>query len=330
MVKSIIKRIIVGVGIALVLMALKDGGLIANAYALSCDVSDRTTSHPIDSYHGNIPNTTSGTNMDISYYNKNTYTDGRQRIYFNSTDSYIDVLVPITWTMSFTNSPTYTAQGTQYEHHIESSPPIFYLVSSGGTWTMGVWDNGFYRVRYFKSQFTNNYVELTQFKIGIPTWYYNYVSDAFVSVNGYVQVDHVQCDSNQALQNAINENTQAVEDVNNSINDGSTDDPTSDISTMNGKLASNNSITQLLTLPIQMYQNILNSVNGSCSSFSLGSLYNHNLTLPCINLQNLLGSTLYGIIDILISGLFILSFRKKMVDIFNHMTSLNDRGNELE
>lgn len=118
--------------------------------------------------------------------------------------------------------------------------------------------------------------------------------------------------------------------TNDTLNDSTTDDPSSDINSMNGKLASNGSITQLLTLPIQMYQNILNSVSGSCSSFSLGSLYNHDLTLPCINLKNLLGSTLYGIIDILISGLFILSFRKKMVDIFNHMTSLNDRGNEVE
>ena len=266
MVRSIIKRIIVGVGIALCLMAIKDGGLIGQVYALSCDVSSRSISHPIDSYHGNIPNTTSGTNMDISYYNKNTFTDGKQRIYFNTNDSYIDILVPIIWTISFTNSPTYTAQGTEYQHHIQSSPPVFYLLdntnnSSNNTWTMGVWDDGYYRVRYFKSQFPNtNYVNLTQFKIGIPTWYYNYITDAFVSVNGYIQVDHVQCDSNQALQNAIDENTQAVEDVNNSINDGTTDDPTSDISTMNGKLASNNSITQLLTLPIQMYQNINNSI----------------------------------------------------------------------
>lgn len=133
----------------------------------------------------------------------------------------------------------------------------------------------------------------------------------------------------------INDQTGILEQqerTNDLIEDDSIDDnkTSSDINTMNSKIASNNAITQLLTLPITLYQSILNSANGSCSSISLGSLYNHSLNLPCINLQNLLGSTLYGIIDILISGLFILSFRKKMVDIFNHMTSLNDRGNELE
>lgn len=135
-----------------------------------------------------------------------------------------------------------------------------------------------------------------------------------------------------SIEGAINNSTAATNNQTNTIKDSSIDNSKaeSDLSTMQGKLASNNSITQLLTLPISMFQKILNSVSGSCSTFSLGSLYNHNLTLPCINLENLLGSTLYGIIDILISGLFILSFRKKMVDIFNNMTSLKDRGNELE
>ena len=123
-------------------------------------------------------------------------------------------------------------------------------------------------------------------------------------------------DSNQAL--------------NDTLNNSSTDDPNNDINSMNSKTASNNSITQLLTLPITLFQNVLNNINGSCSAYSLGSLYGTSLTLPCINLESILGSTLWGVIDVLISGLFILSFRKKMVDIFNHMSSLNDRGNELE
>lgn len=133
-----------------------------------------------------------------------------------------------------------------------------------------------------------------------------------------------------AINNASSSVSNSVNEVNNTLSDSSTDDPSSDIDNMSSKVASNGTISQLLTLPIQLYQNILNSVSGSCSSFNLGNLLGTNLLLPCINLQQLLGSTLYGIIDILCSGLFILAFRKKMVDIFNHMTSLNDRGNELE
>lgn len=156
------------------------------------------------------------------------------------------------------------------------------------------------------------------------------IYDNTIDVSGIINAQNV---TNQAINNttnAVNNNTNAINNVNNTISDSSTDDPSNSINTMKDKVASNGTITQLLTLPIQLFQNILNSVNGSCSSFNLGNLLGTSLLLPCINLEQLLGSTLYGIIDILCSGLFILAFRKKMVDIFNHMTSLNDRGNELE
>lgn len=160
----------------------------------------------------------------------------------------------------------------------------------------------------YRIQQTNSVFYVAQVGITAPTWTLS-----------------IKDSNNQAVVNAINE-------TNSTIKDSSVDNDkaSSDIETMKGKVANNGTITQLLTLPITLYQAILNSVNGSCSSYSLGSLLGTNLTLPCINLQSYLGSTIWGIIDMVCSGLFILVFRKKMVDIFNHMTSLNDRGNELE
>ena len=134
----------------------------------------------------------------------------------------------------------------------------------------------------------------------------------------------------KVCQNGNQSIVDSNKELNDTLNNSSTDDPNNDVNNMNSKVASNNSITQLLTLPITLFQNVLNNINGSCSSYNLGSLFGTSLTLPCINLESILGSTLWGVIDVLISGLFILSFRKKMVDIFNHMSSLNDRGNELE
>lgn len=334
--KYIIKRILIGVGIALCLMYLK-GGLIANAYALSC-ASDNKNIYGVlpESFWGNIPNTTSGTNQNIVYYRREANTDGTQRIYFRGYD-YVDVYVPIMWTLSFANSPIYSqGQSQPYSFNIESSPPFMYLEDNtnnpnNNSWTQGSYDNGFYIVRYFKKAYPNSdYVNITALRIGVPTSYYNTSTDMFLWVNKYFQVHHYKCDGTQAITNAINENTNAVNETNDLINSTDTDDPSSDITSMNDKLASNGSITQLLTLPIQLYRNILNASNGSCSRFELGELLGHNLILPCINLQNILGGTLWSIIDILCSGLFILAFRKKMVDIFNNMTSLKDRGNELE
>lgn len=323
MVKSIIKRIIVGVGIALCLMALKHGGLIANVHALSCDSSRRTYVNPLDSFQANIPNSTSGSNMDIYFFNRSTFNNGKQRIYFDNNDSYIDILVPFTWTMTFTNSPHFNGQGKEYQHHLQSSPPILYLVHSTGAWTMGVWDDGFYRVRYFKSDFPNNYIDLTQVKVGVPTWYWNYSTDVYVNVNGNFLVDHFQCDSNKALQNAIDENTKAVDKVNNSLKDESDANTSGFLQDINQDY-SNNPVSDLITMPITFLQTLNNNVGGSCITWDLGSLLGHNLKMPCINLQQILGSNLYNLLDMAICLFLAYNIGLMCVTIWNNMTSLKD------
>ena len=328
MVKSIIKRIIVGVGVALCLMAIKERGLIGQVQALSCSVSNRNVSYSIENWHGNILNTSRESHMDISYYDRDAFTDGKQRIYFDDNDSYIDVLVPISWTMGFQYNPVYNEQlNKNYQFHIQSSPPVLYLIDSRTNsptyWSQGVWENGHYRVRYFKSQLDTNYVNLIQLKIGLPTWWYNFIVSAFVDVNGYFQVEHYQCDSNKALKEAIDENTKAVEDVNNSLKDES------DANT-NGFLQdiqqdySNNPVSDLITMPITFLQTLNNKASGSCITWDLGALFGHNLKMPCINLQQILGSNLYNLIDMAFCLFLAYNIGLMCVTIWNNMTSLKD------
>lgn len=137
-------------------------------------------------------------------------------------------------------------------------------------------------------------------------------------------------ESIDANTDAVNENTEAVEDINDSINDSSVDNPNNALNGLNNYFGSNGVISDLLLLPVRMFQSIVNTIDGTCSPFNLGQLLGHDLTMPCINLQSRLGNSLYSVIDILISGFFILTIRKKFVDIFNHFTSLNMGGNELE
>lgn len=147
--------------------------------------------------------------------------------------------------------------------------------------------------------------------------------------------------TSNAIDSAIDRNIQAQEEqtdriiesqeeLNDTIKDDNIDDSSSSINEMNNKVATNSVISDLLLLPVTLFQNILNSINGTCSTWNLGSLFGTNLVLPCINLSNLLGSTLFGVIDVLLSGIFVLSIRKKFVDIFQNITSLKDGGNELE
>ena len=314
MVKNIIQRIIVGVGIALALMFIK-GGLITTVQAKN--ISSAFTNQDIAKQCDNCSNL--DTSLNNSWVNWEMGT-----LYFNVgiADS---TLVQPQWNWSLVLGNAYViASGQRYTCQVgtASNPKSVNVGPTSGV------------------QATNNDTLLTAVysvscrvkpgPSGIQAIYLRGMGNSGTATMILYAPITFEEDGEQAIQNAVNQNTQATNNVNNSINDSTTDDPSSDISTMNSKVASNNSITQLLTLPIQLYQSILNSLSGSCSSFSLGTLYNHSITLPCIDLESLLGSTLYGIIDILISGLFVLSFRKKMVDIFNHMTSLNDRGNEVE
>ena len=168
-------------------------------------------------------------------------------------------------------------------------------------------------------------LDLTTLTIGqnitIPT------NASYVRSTIYKNQDRPQFEVCNNGNQALNE---TQEETNNLISSDDVSDPDDSINSMASQIATNSVISDLLLLPITLFTNVLNAVNGSCSTFSLGNLYGTNLSFPCINLQNILGSTLYGVIDILLCGIFVLSMRKKFVDIFQDITSLKDGGNQLE
>lgn len=158
------------------------------------------------------------------------------------------------------------------------------------------------------------------------------IMQSVISSSGLATASSVQQvqQATEQVQQQVEEVNQQQQETNNLINDDSVDNPNSAIGNMSQNNTSNSVISDLLLLPVRLYQNILNSINGTCTTFNLGTLFNHNLTMPCINLSNYLGSALYNIIDVLISGIFVLSIRKSFVNIFENFTSLKTGGNELE
>lgn len=126
------------------------------------------------------------------------------------------------------------------------------------------------------------------------------------------------------INNNINDVKNGVSDINGSINNDNVDDPSSSINSFKDKIASNGVITQLIGLPVTLFSKVLNSVNGTCSTYNLGSLFGTDLILPCVNIQNYLGTTLFSIIDVLISGLFVYSISRKFIKVFESMSSMNE------
>lgn len=119
----------------------------------------------------------------------------------------------------------------------------------------------------------------------------------------------------------------SISNINNNLTDSSvssSSDVSNTFNNFDSYIPTNNTIGSLLTLPLTLFQNVLNSINGTCQSFSLGSLLGTELVLPCINLSSYLGSTLYGVVDVLFSGLFVLTISKKFIAVFNNFTAMKE------
>ena len=82
------------------------------------------------------------------------------------------------------------------------------------------------------------------------------------------------------------------------MNDQSINNPDNGLNNIKGNITTNSVISDLLLLPVSLLQNLVNALSGSCSQFSLGTLYNHELIMPCINIQNYVGNTIWTFIDL--------------------------------
>lgn len=321
MVKRIVVRVVSAI-LILLAMVLMDkffntGLIISKVNAKSCDIEEVTYVYPwgTDYTPGLVNvqvNSSSGQGGATYLAQAILNFNGTYPVSLHDYD-YMEVYVPTSLVMTY--DATAGLNG-----NIQTLNVVPLMGTTPNGWVVGNVD-----MSGISFKFSND-ISISSIRLRIPTFNMEFDRENIkVFFNNYWRVTYYSCSDDNALLEEQQKTNDLIEDS--TIDNNKT---SSDIDTMKNKVASNGSITQLLTLPITLYQSILNATSGSCSAINLGSLYNHSLSLPCINLSNLLGSTLYNIIDILCSGLFILAFRKKMVDIFNHMTSLNDRGNELE
>lgn len=146
----------------------------------------------------------------------------------------------------------------------------------------------------------------------------DYANDAVISTNKDI------INQNNTIINNQGNIQSGIDDIKSDINSDNVDDPSSSINQFNDKIAENGVITQLVGLPVTLFTKILNSVNGTCSPYNFGSLFGTDIVFPCINVANYLGSTLWNIIDVLISGLFVYSLSRKFIKVFEHMSSMEE------
>ena len=123
----------------------------------------------------------------------------------------------------------------------------------------------------------------------------------------------------QAQINAQKEQTDKL--LNSNINDN---EILSKFDLYNSVLQKNGTITNLMVLPITLWTTVYDSVGQECHPFNLGNMLGTDLTLPCLNIENVLGSTLWNTIDVLFTGFFIFVISKKMILVFDKFSSLQE------
>lgn len=175
------------------------------------------------------------------------------------------------------------------------------------------------------------------------TWSVNIPFDStqfkYYSIDSYLLQDSGNSDSQaiinnqnintQNIINSQNNTTNAINEVNDTIQDTTIDD-----NLIGGKLGeitsiSDTPITDLLTLPITLLQRIYASINSSCRSYSLPfgfGLTDYTLNLPCIDLghEKYFGRVVWGAIDDLICILMVFVIFKMVIWFYSSWTTLKD------
>lgn len=110
-----------------------------------------------------------------------------------------------------------------------------------------------------------------------------------------------------SITSAIQQNTQAVQETNNTIKDSNvdTDSASSSFSDLESQMASNGTISSLLTMPITLLQKLLSGLSGNCSAYPI-EIFGYNMTFECIQPTQYIGSTLWNIIDVVLCWVYCL------------------------
>lgn len=318
--KYILRRVLTAIIISLILMYI--GSLKVNASTLvDFDLGNAVQFSCNDTYDINENwLTTNDSNIRQVRRNKGCYIKKP-----NGYD-YLFIQPSFNLTYIYNNIPSYIQNSTTYTSDIISYNKRVFITYNGET-------------RYCQQQDTyaicniNNLTNDIDQYINIIIGFDISFNNLNIGGNGMYQYVRGNISLSPIIQYGRLYNSQIagisdnINNVNDSINSNeapSTSDVSNNTSDWSSSNAQNGVITNLLTLPIKLLNGYVSGINSSCSSFNLGSLYGTNLVLPCINVSNYIGSTLWGVIDVLFSGFMIFAIGKKLVRIFNDFTNLRD------
>ena len=144
--------------------------------------------------------------------------------------------------------------------------------------------------------------------------------------------------NNQNTQNIINNNNQNTQNIINNNNQNYndfTDDSLNDFPSGGGggtyfdsiAQESDTPISNLLLLPVNFLNSVFTSLNGTCTAYTFPFDFtggNNTLTLPCIDIDDYIGSDLWSLVDACFCLFLIINIGKMIINFFERFTSLED------
>lgn len=344
MIKRIIQRIIVGVSVALILSFIYS--------KVNADTYTNGNTLVVANFQqdDNVYNITYGTRRWSTYYpnsiSDDTIDNQPYTIYnnLNGLNGNVYLGLPVgmqpgaSISYSFcTNLPILEGESFYYSETYESSKwyrggttmitgtqkPI--LITNGGT------------IRNLSCfQIIGEYPTNSNGYNLLPNVNYIYLQISYIPTNreqtiisevSNVQITTYSGQLRKQLTSLVSQQQQlntGINDLNNNITDDSgvsNEDVSSNANDWSSNNANNGVINQLVQMPITLINGVVSGLSGTCSPYNLGNLFGTDLILPCVNMSNILGSV-WTLIDVIISGVFIFLFGGRCVKIFNDFTNL--------
>lgn len=180
----------------------------------------------------------------------------------------------------------------------------------------------------FRSDSYNSFgVYRHQYNISVSVYSVD-VFEGTTSIQPIIDQNNIIINQNQSIINNQTDINNSINNVDDTLKDDNVNVSESSI-TDNSASVSDSPISDLLILPIKLLTNISNGLQGTCTSFNLGSLFGTDLILPCINLESRLGSFLWGLIDSLFCIFLIYNVGMLAIKIWTDVIMMKDVFSDL-
>lgn len=223
---------------------------------------------------------------------------------------------------SYTSS---TSTITLVNYDISNVAYQIYLrtTSASGQWQQCEMENGF-----IVCPVLNN-VEYSGLTIYYRTLSSSYIGGTTYNFRIYRVANEIKTSTQTIIDNQ-NQNAQQqhqdAQNINNSITSDniSGNNSTTTINNLGGTFQTQQDfLLNLIKLPYTFFSALSNTIQNQCSPLTIGTIFDYNLVMPCVNLSNLLGDVWTLIIDVIFAGVIASAFVRRVTKYIREVCTLD-------